>query len=136
MRKNIQEYTEENAFKDESYLAMIHSCQESPEPNENHGAAAKELNAKDVRDLSFERDERPPRRPRDPETVSPCKYAGLNYFDGIYTIREDRAQELTDRKQMREEFDTLQERYEAKAREHSAKKLKGKCYHSRSPIRQ
>jgi hypothetical protein len=30
--------------------------------------------------------------------VSPCKYAGLNYFDGINAIREDREAEYSEEK--------------------------------------
>lgn len=44
--------------------------------------------------------DRTPTRQRLSET--PCKYAGMNYFDGIAAIRADREQERTAEKEARE----------------------------------
>jgi hypothetical protein len=77
--------------------------------------------------------EQPPQPRPKKKAVSPCKYAGLNYFDGIYTIREDREQELTDKKQAREDYDLLHERFEALERLKSTKRLQTST--SRSPVR-
>lgn len=111
----MQTYQEVNAFKDENYLAMVTNSHREPRT------------FNDQFSLGGGSPEKPPttRQPAATErkSVSPCKYAGLNYFDGIYRIREDRKLDWTERKQAREEFQQLQEVFESRARQVSAQKL-------------
>ena len=41
------------------------------------------------------------------DVMSPYKYAGLNYFDGINAIREEREAEYSEEKKAQENYDQL-----------------------------
>lgn len=122
MRQNLQEFNQATAFKDEGYLAMV------------NGSKATSVTFNDQQQQSFrpsqfslgaspEKLQTTKAPVTERKTHSPCKYAGLNYFDGIYRIREDRQHEWTEHKQTQQEYNQLQDMFETRARETSARKI-------------